>query len=226
MNNRRSKQLRQKQMLLRVIVLAYLTCASADICPNACSGHGTCQSSSTSIHVNSNTAVSTAAVCTCDAGYLFPDCSGLACPTGLPWFSAATADGTARGAVQECSGIGLCDYKTGLCTCPTVRLPDRKPAALGKFVLETKEKQPLRFSPSPHPTLLVFFSLVSLFLFLVSSLISLSSLSHLSLTSLSSLSFLFPFSFLSLSFLSPFSLLSLSSFSSQVTHAKGFHVPQ
>ena len=183
MNNRRSKQLRQKQMLLRVIVLAYLTCASADICPNACSGHGTCQSSSTSIDVTSDTAVTTAAVCTCDTGYLFPDCSGLACPTGLPWFSAATADGTARGAVQECSGIGLCDYKTGLCTCPTIALPDRKPAALGKFVLEIKEAAITSLSFPPSHSLCVFFPLVSLFLFLVSSLTSLSSLSPLSLLS-------------------------------------------
>jgi hypothetical protein len=68
---------------------------------------------------------------------MFADCSGLICPADFPWFSAITADDTARGVAQECSGVGICNYATGQCKCPVY--------ASGMFVLEPKKKS-MRFS--------------------------------------------------------------------------------
>ena len=57
-------------------------------------------------------------LCTCDAGYEFPDCSGRRCPTGRAWFDAATANNVAHRTDVVCSGIGVCNSFLGSCACP------------------------------------------------------------------------------------------------------------
>lgn len=101
-------------MILLCFIFFILTFhTTAYNCPNRCSGHGTCQATLTTIDAStSNSAMTTAGVCTCDAGYIYPDCSSYACPSGTPWFSAATADNTRPSDPVECSGIGHCEHKT------------------------------------------------------------------------------------------------------------------
>ena len=72
------------------------------ICPNSCSGHGSC---------------GIGGVCTCFDGWTFSvDCSHRDCPSGVSWSDKAHATDTAH-SVSECSNAGLCDRKTGLCNC-------------------------------------------------------------------------------------------------------------
>ena len=101
-------------MILLCFIFFILTFhTTAYNCPNRCSGHGTCQATLTTIDAaTSDSALTTAGVCTCDAGYIYPDCSSYACPSGAPWFSAATADNTRPSDPVECSGIGHCEHKT------------------------------------------------------------------------------------------------------------------
>jgi hypothetical protein len=86
-------------------------------CENDCSGHGICQSNlkfaedggarytlawDAGLHYG----------CKCDSGYRGGDCSLVECPSGpdpLNW------QGNDEG--RDCSGRGVCDYTTGLCTC-------------------------------------------------------------------------------------------------------------
>ena len=69
-----------------------------------CSGHGTCSGSSTFL-------------CTCDAGYMGPDCSLRSCQTSRAWFDEATSADTAHAVDIECSNRGICDRTAGTCTC-------------------------------------------------------------------------------------------------------------
>jgi hypothetical protein len=50
--------------------------------------------------------------CVCDAGFRGANCSQRECPSGP---DVMGGDGSALG--RDCSGRGLCDYDTGLCTC-------------------------------------------------------------------------------------------------------------
>jgi hypothetical protein len=79
------------------------------MCENLCSGHGTCEK-------NHN--------CKCFVGldgepeWTGPDCSLRTCPKDFAWI------GTVNGANDlhpwvECSNKGICDRKTGLCSCFT-----------------------------------------------------------------------------------------------------------
>lgn len=100
-------------MMKALVVAAMLGVASAS-CPNACSGHGTCntydqctcflEAGSDDFNGVSNLAEWTGA-----------DCSLRTCPRGTSWISA---DGSCEhSAEQECSDQGVCDRATGLCTC-------------------------------------------------------------------------------------------------------------
>lgn len=96
------------------------------ICPNDCSGHGSCQSQArfvtdSGILIAGTSTVATYAGgydrlkefgCKCDVGYRGPDCSLIECPSYL---DPLGGDGGAQG--RDCSGRGVCDYSTGLCVC-------------------------------------------------------------------------------------------------------------
>lgn len=50
--------------------------------------------------------------CKCDAGYRGPACDQVECPSGA---DPMGGDGGAEG--MDCSGRGLCDFKSGVCKC-------------------------------------------------------------------------------------------------------------
>ena len=110
------------------------------ICPNMCSGHGTCQSQKQFYvdHAEFISEVGTGEVeydsawdstkifgCKCDSGFRGPDCSLKECPsaadpqTGPGGNGAGLLDWPNMNNVEyrDCSGRGLCDYSTGLCQC-------------------------------------------------------------------------------------------------------------
>lgn len=77
---------------------------------NYCSGHGKCQ-------LNGK--------CKCYEGwgsenditsYRAPDCSARTCPSHVSWADIPIL-GVAHDTVEECSGKGVCDRKTGMCKC-------------------------------------------------------------------------------------------------------------
>jgi hypothetical protein len=74
-------------------------------CPGSeqCSGHGYCDTSTYT--------------CQCSTGWSGGDCSQMACPTGLSWYSYPTADQEAHSDYAECSNMGICDPRFGTCTC-------------------------------------------------------------------------------------------------------------
>jgi hypothetical protein len=95
------------------------------LCPNECSGRGTCQSqryfvedavrdtpiASSVTYVRAFDA-ETAFGCKCDSGFRGPDCSLRECPSGP---DPVGGDGGEEG--LDCSGRGRCDFTTGLCLC-------------------------------------------------------------------------------------------------------------
>ncbi|KAG6598173.1 uncharacterized protein IUM83_09350 [Phytophthora cinnamomi] len=79
---------------------------------NDCSGHGTCTLLSK--------------VCICDTGwgaptdiadYKSPDCTTRVCPSDYAWSSIPTDATTAHDILVECSGMGVCDRSSGMCSC-------------------------------------------------------------------------------------------------------------
>lgn len=71
-------------------------------CPNACSGHGRCDSPSRACH--------------CFDGYTGGDCSLRLCPFDTAWVDVAIDTDNAHKS-SECSNMGLCDRATGICQC-------------------------------------------------------------------------------------------------------------
>ena len=100
-----------------LISLCLSTTQAYSSCPNSCSGHGTCALPTTTGSTGASNLATTLGLCTCDAGYTHPDCSGRPCPTGLSWFDAATANGIAHRTGVECSDAGLCLSESGTCKC-------------------------------------------------------------------------------------------------------------
>jgi len=101
-------------------------------CPNDCNNRGTCQSlqlhaadqvgpkgtasaadaETENPEYNSAWDATINYGCKCDNGFRGPDCSLIECPSGAdPLGGPGAAEG------RDCSGRGVCDYGTGLCTC-------------------------------------------------------------------------------------------------------------
>eukprot|EP00611_Tribonema_gayanum_P006252 TRINITY_DN15552_c0_g1_i1.p1 TRINITY_DN15552_c0_g1~~TRINITY_DN15552_c0_g1_i1.p1 ORF type:complete len:183 (+),score=17.30 TRINITY_DN15552_c0_g1_i1:191-739(+) len=92
------------RLLLQLLVLAALQQRATAVCPNYCSGHGTCGPENT---------------CACNDGWTAAvDCSLRNCPLGVAWADKAYATDKAHADV-ECSGAGTCDGETGECQCFT-----------------------------------------------------------------------------------------------------------
>jgi len=88
-----------------VLALSLLGVASA-VCPNQCSGHGTCGADD---------------VCTCYQNWGMADeeggdCSEMNCPFEFAWVDTPDDSGRFH-KYMECSGKGLCDRSTGECEC-------------------------------------------------------------------------------------------------------------
>jgi hypothetical protein len=91
------------------------------MCFENCSGHGRCVSTGSGPR------------CECDLGWgseyditdwHSPSCSRKTCPAGEAWASSAINRGSTENIktshdLRECSNIGLCNYETGKCKCPT-----------------------------------------------------------------------------------------------------------
>lgn len=91
-----------KGALTFVAMMALVGMASA-MCPNSCSGHGTCGAND---------------LCTCFAGFTATDCSERKCAYSHAFVDVATGVEDAHN-YAECGNQGLCDRKTGLCKCFT-----------------------------------------------------------------------------------------------------------
>ena len=90
-------------IILRALVFGLLVYGSLAACPHSCSGHGSC---------------GTENVCSCDWGWdIAPDCSLRKCPNATSWGVKPHLQSVGHMAT-ECAGVGVCDYVSGLCTCP------------------------------------------------------------------------------------------------------------
>jgi len=111
------------------------------VCPNSCSGHGTCQNAATfardqvdaaggepSNVYNSVSAWDSQKMygCKCESGYRGPDCSMKECPSsadpqggpdGTTTYLDTDNGGIQRREPRDCSGRGKCDYTSGNCLC-------------------------------------------------------------------------------------------------------------
>ena len=74
-----------------VVLISLLRPSRGASCPNACSGHGQCDTSN---------------ICPCCAGWMNADCSGRVCPGGRAWQDEPTATDTAHALNTECSNRG------------------------------------------------------------------------------------------------------------------------
>lgn len=113
-HRRRSATSASSPLLLFFSALSILLLVvKSSVCPNDCSSHGNCQTSTS----GALTLDGIAGTCSCFEGWTQPDCSAMTCPTGIAFWDAATADGIAHRSGVECSGAGTCNQRTGECIC-------------------------------------------------------------------------------------------------------------
>lgn len=94
---------------MKLLVLALCVALASAGCPNACSGHGTCDALDTCtcyLEVDSQHDMWTGA-----------DCSKYTCPRGTSWNVPKTSSKFEHAANKECSDMGICDRTTGECAC-------------------------------------------------------------------------------------------------------------
>ena len=70
-----------------------------------CSGHGMCDEERLT--------------CSCYDGFTGPDCARRVCPGGPTWVGFANGTNDVHSVIAECSNMGTCNEKTGMCTCDT-----------------------------------------------------------------------------------------------------------
>jgi len=92
--------------MMKLVILALAFGAASAVCPNSCSGHGTCAEND---------------VCVCYQNWgmgdeASGDCSQMYCPFEYAFVDAPDMDGKVH-KYLECSGKGLCDRSTGDCEC-------------------------------------------------------------------------------------------------------------
>jgi len=88
-------------MISKLLIIAAATTMVSARCPNDCSGKGSCGEHD---------------LCTCYPGYQALDCSERTCLSGRAWGDVADGNDQAHD-YSECSSNGVCDRKTGECTC-------------------------------------------------------------------------------------------------------------
>ena len=90
------------QVLFLTLILGFISQVAGE-CANACNGHGTCGIGN---------------VCKCFEGWNggAADCSMRECKLGTAWADKAYDIDRAH-QLTECSGRGICDRNTGLCSC-------------------------------------------------------------------------------------------------------------
>jgi len=90
-------------MLSRALLILALVGTANAVCPNSCSGHGSCGQSDK---------------CTCYRNWQGNDCSERTCPYTISWSEIASkANSNFYHHYTECGSKGTCDRKTGECTC-------------------------------------------------------------------------------------------------------------
>jgi len=87
------------------------------VCPNDCSNRGICVTAKQLAAEAGKKYVTPwdslkQQGCICDIGFRGPDCSLRECPS-----DADVMGGDGREQGRDCSGRGVCDYNTGVCTC-------------------------------------------------------------------------------------------------------------
>lgn len=93
-------------------------------CPNNCNDRGRCVASSDlysgvvneGFGSSNNFGEARLMACKCDIGFRGPDCSLKECPSKKDPLEEVNENGES-GFYSDCTGHGLCDYNTGLCSC-------------------------------------------------------------------------------------------------------------
>jgi EGF-like domain len=106
--------MRHTMLLTASLLLAALPAVLGGCCPNACSGHGSCGSSTSAAGIDE---------CTCfpnwqsgEAAGEAGDCSDRSCPYEVAWADAPALDGSHH-YYAECANKGSCNRETGECEC-------------------------------------------------------------------------------------------------------------
>lgn len=105
------------KLFIALLIVAGLASTQA-LCPNSCSGHGTCiadpkDSCQCYTRLETNHEYGKAVTV---AAWTGADCSLRTCPSGYAW-AAAPQDDQDHKQKLECSGKGQCDRKSGECKC-------------------------------------------------------------------------------------------------------------
>jgi hypothetical protein len=91
-------------MSIRLLLFLLLPQHIHSSCPDLCSGHGKCGSGKRERDK-----------CTCQIGYIGLNCANKECLFGYQWGGQPYANDLRY--YSECSNVGVCDRKTGLCDC-------------------------------------------------------------------------------------------------------------